>query len=239
MAGETLFFHIFSREEIRSMKRTVAVIAALAVIGLLLGGCASPEQRAQKLFDAGKYEEVLAKYPQTPVAEQAKEKVAEKLFNEGKYDEVVKTYGGTQFAPKAQQQLDEAAAKKMLDAKDFAGVVAKYPTSQAAGAAKNALADQLFADKKNWDELIAKYPNTPSGMKAKEELAGVEFKKIEKMPKKKKMTALEDFLKNPKYSGTSFVAKAQEALQKLTPAPKGAPAAGKPAQAPKTGAKKK
>jgi len=219
------------------MKRTVAVIAVLAVIGLLLGGCASPEQRAQKLFDQGKYEEVLAKYPTTPVAEQAKEKVAEKLFNEGKYDEVVKTYGQTSFGPKAQTALDEQSAKKMYDSKDFAGVIAKYPNSQAAVQARNALADQLFADKKNWDELVTKFPNTPAAMKAKEELAKGEFDKIVKMPKKKKAAALEDFLKNPKYAGTSYVAKAQEEMAKLPPAPKGA--AGKPAAAPKAAAKKK
>jgi hypothetical protein len=220
------------------MKRTVAVIAALAVIGLLLGGCASPEQRAQKLFDQGKYEEVLAKYPTTPVAEQAKEKVAEKLFNEGKYDEVVKTYGQTSFGPKAQTAMDEAAAKKMLDAKDFNGVLAKYPNSQAAAQARNALADQLYADKKNWDELINKYPNTPAAMKAKNELAKADYDKILKMPKKKKVTALQDFVKNPKYAGTQAVADAQAELAKVNaPAPaKGAAPAPK---AGKTGAKKK
>jgi hypothetical protein len=221
------------------MKRTVAVIAVLAVIGLLLGGCASPEQRAQKLFDQGKYEEVLAKYPTTPVAEQAKEKVAERLFNEGKYDSVVTNFGQTSFGPKAQQQLDEQAAKKMLDAKDYQGVLAKYPNSQAAMMARNALAEQLVTDKKNWDELIAKYPNTPAAMKVKEEMAKTDFDKIMKMPKKKKAAALENFIKDPKYAGTSYIAKAQEELAKATPAPK----AGKPAaagkMAPKASAKKK
>jgi len=226
------------------MKRTVAVIAALAVIGLLLGGCASPEQRAQKLFDQGKYEEVLAKYPTTPVAEQAKEKVAEKLFNEGKYDEVVKTYGTTTFGPKAQTALDEAAAKKMLDAKDYNGVLQRYPNSSAAAQARNALADQLYQDKKSWDELITKYPQTPAAMKAKTELAKTEYDKIVKMPKKKKIAALQDFVKNPKYAGTQSVADAQAELQKINaPAPAKAEKApakgGAKAGGAKTGAKKK
>ncbi|HEY3296672.1 MAG TPA: hypothetical protein VGL38_14670, partial [bacterium] len=200
-----------------SMKRTVAVIAALAVIGLLLGGCASPEQRAQKLFDQGKYEEVLAKYPTTPVATQAKDKVAERLFNEGKYDDVVKTYGQTSFGPKAQTAMDDAAAKKMLDAKDFNGVLTRYPNSQAAAQARNALADQLYADKKNWDELINKYPNTPAAMKAKNELAKTQFDKIMKMHTKNtvKAKALSDFVGNPKFTGTQSVVDAQAEIARI------------------------
>jgi hypothetical protein len=199
------------------MKHTVAVIVFLAVIGLLLCGCASPEQRAQKLFDQGKYEEVLAKYATTPVAEQAKEKVAEKLFTEGKYDDVVKTFMNTSFGPKAQAAIDEQSAKKMLDAKDLQGVITKYPNSQAALQARNALAEQLFTDKKNWDELLAKYPSTPAAMKARNELAKGALDKIMKMHTKNtvKAKALDDFIKNPKYAGSQSIADAQAELARI------------------------
>ncbi len=48
----------------------MAVLVAILVIG-----CASKEQKAQKLFDQGWYEEVIAQYPDLPIARSAKEKL--------------------------------------------------------------------------------------------------------------------------------------------------------------------
>jgi len=203
------FFYIFSREEIRSMKRTVAVIAALIVVGLFLGGCASPEQRAQKLFEQGKYEEILAKYPDQPIAKQAKDKVAEKLVQEGKYEEVLANYSDTPSAAEATNKI----AEKLVGEKKYDEVLAKYPNTPAANMARNAIADQLYNDKKV-DELIQKYPNTPAGMKARNDMANDEWKKIEKMPKKAKVKAIEEFVKNPKFAGTEAAMKAQEEMNK-------------------------
>lgn len=197
------------------MKRTLSVIAILAVIGLVLGGCASPEQRAQKLFDQGKYEEVLKKYADQPVAKQAKDKVAEKMLAEGKYEEILANYADTPSVNEATNKL----AEKMFADKKFDEVVARYPNTPAANMARQALADQLYADKKI-DELVAKYPNTQAGIKARSELAKVEFDKIMKIAKKAaRQTALEGFLKNPKFAGTESAMKAQEALAKLTKKP--------------------
>jgi hypothetical protein len=201
------------------MKRTVAIIAILAVFGLVLGGCASPEQRAQKLFDQGKYEEVLAKYPDQPIAKQAKDKVAEGLVKAGKYEEVLANYADTPSVTEATNKI----AEKMVADKKYDEVLAKYPNTPAANMARNALAEQLYTDKK-FDDLVAKYPNTPAGMKARNELAKTEFEKVMKMKGKKKTAAIEEFLKNPKFAGTESAMKAQEEMNKATkkPEPKGA-----------------
>lgn len=196
------------------MKRTVSIIAILAVLGLVLGGCASPEQRAQKLFDQGKYEEILTKYADLPIAKQAKDKVAEKLLAEGKYEEILAGYSDTPSVGEATNKI----AEKMVAEKKFDEVLAKYPNTPAANMARNAVADQLFAEKKI-DELVAKYPNTQAGMKARNELAKTEFDKIMKMAKKARQTGLEGFLKNPKFAGTEWAMKANEELQKLTKKP--------------------
>jgi len=206
------------------MKRTISVIAILAVIGLVLGGCASPEQRAQKLFDQGKYEEVLKKYADQPVAKQAKDKVAEKMLAEGKYEEILANYADTPSVNEATNKI----AEKMVADKRFDDVLKMYPNTPAANMARNALAEQLFADKK-MDELVAKYPNTQAGMKARTEMAKVEYDKIMKMKAKKaRQAGLEGFLKNPKFAGTEWAMKAQEALAGLTKKPEPKSAAKKP-----------
>jgi hypothetical protein len=196
------------------MKRTVAVVALLTIIGFVLFGCATPEQRAQKLFDTGKYEEILQKYPDLPIAKQAKDKVAEKLLAEGKYDEILANYADTPSLQEATNKI----AEKLVNEKKFDEVLAKYPNTPAANTARNMLAEQLYNDKKV-DELVQKYPNTPAGMKARNEMAADEWKKIEKTPKKKMKDALEGFLKNPKFAGTESAMKAQQKLADLNKKP--------------------
>jgi hypothetical protein len=213
MAGEYSHY-FFSREENRSMKRTLSVIVILTVLGLVLGGCASPEQRAQKLFDQGKYEEILQKYADLPIAKQAKDKVAEKMLAEGKYEEILKDYADTPSAADATNKI----AEKLVAEKKYDEVLARYPQTPAANMARNAMAEQLYADKKT-DELIQKFPNTPAGVKARNELAKTELDKIMKMAKKAKQAKLEEFLKNPKFAGTESSMKAKEELDKLTKKP--------------------
>ena len=196
------------------MKRTLSVITILAVIGLVLGGCASPEQRAQKLFDQGKYEEVLKKYQDQPIAKQAKDKVAEKMLAEGKYEDILANYADTPSAAEATNKI----AEKMVAEKKFDDVLKLYPNTPAANMARNELANQLYTDKKI-DELVAKYPNTQAGMKARTELAKVEFDKVMKMAKKARQAKLEEFLKNPNFARTESAMKAQEQLNRLTRKP--------------------
>lgn len=197
------------------MKRIFTIITLLAILGLVLGGCATPEQRAQKLFDQGKYEEILTKYKDLPIAAQAKAKVAEQMLAEGKYQEILDNYADTPSVAEATNKLAEG----LVNEKKFNDVLAKYPNTPAANVARQALAEQLYAEKK-FDELVMKYPNTPAGMKARTEAAADEWKKIEKLAKAKKKTAIEEFLKNPKFAGTESAMKAQQELAKINaPAP--------------------
>jgi len=189
------------------MKRVCTVVTILAVMGLILGGCASPEQRAQKLFDQGKYEDVLQKYGNLPIAKQAKDKVAEQMLADGKYQEILDNYADTPSKQPAENKLAEG----LLNEKKYDEILMKYPNTPAANMARNAVADQLYAEKKI-DELVQKYPNSPAGMKARNDMAKEEFDKIMKMPKKKRATELTNFLKNPKYAGTESAMKAQQEL---------------------------
>lgn len=198
------------------MKRLIAVVATLALIVLIVGGCATPEQRAQKLFDTGKYQEVLDKYADQPIAKQAREKMAEQMVTEGKFQEVIDNFEDTPAAQEAKNKL----AEQLLTEKKYDEILQKYPNTPAANMARNAMADMLYAEKKI-DELVKMYPNTPAGVKAKNELAKVEFDKIMKKPKKNRKKAFEDFLKNPKYAGTESAMKAQ---MELNPPTKAAPA---------------
>lgn len=205
------------------MKRTLSVVSVLVVIALMAGGCASPEQRAQKLFDAGKYEEIMAKYANLPVAAQAKEKIAEKLLADGKFEEIMANYADTKFVGEAKNRI----AAKLVAEKKYDEVLAKYADTPAANEARNQQAQMLY-DGKKVDELVAKYPNTPAGMKARNEMAAAEWEKVSKLGKKDKIAKIEEFVKNPKFGGTETMMKAQEELNKLKPAPKAATAPAKP-----------
>ncbi|HEY3296223.1 MAG TPA: hypothetical protein VGL38_12400 [bacterium] len=96
---------------------TVLVLSVMALV--LIGGCKpTPEQMAQKLFDEGKYEELLAKYPNTALGAEAKDKVAEKLFAEGKYDLVARDYADTRFGPQAKAHIPGTPSADSLLAKE-------------------------------------------------------------------------------------------------------------------------
>lgn len=212
------------------MKRSFQMVAVLLVVGLILLGCASPEQRAQKLYDEGKYEEVVAKYADQPIAKQAHVKIAEKLLQEGKYEEVLKDYADTPSKTEAEAKL----AERLYNDKKYDEVLAKYPNTPAANMSRNAMADALYADwdkskdEKKRDELIAKYPNTTAGMKARNEVCKADMDKAMKIKKKAdKVKALEALVKNPKYAGTECAMKAQEEWNKLGG---GKPAAAAPAK---------
>lgn len=77
---------------------------------LIFSSCSSPEQKAQRLFFAGKYEEVIWKYPNLPLAQKARQKVAEALMAEGQYQRVMERFPDLPLAKKAKVCLDLRAA---------------------------------------------------------------------------------------------------------------------------------
>lgn len=197
------------------MKPSVTIALVLAFVVLLVAGCATPEQRAQKLFDQGKYEEVLAKFPNLPIAQNAKAKIAEGLCDEGKYEEVLENYSDTPAAGVAKEKL----AERLLAEEKYEEVCEKYPGTNAARQAENKLAEGLYNDKK-YDELVEKYGNTPFGMKVKNEKGMAAYNKCKGMKKSAKEKALREIIQ--KYAGTEAATRAQDDLSKIAkrPSPK-------------------
>jgi len=207
-----------NHKSVSRMIRSSAVALSCAVALMwLASGCASPEEKAQKLFGEGKYDEVVSKYPDTPTAEQAREKIAEKLYNEGKYDEVLKTFGQTPIAAKAKAQFDELSAKKLFDAKNYEDVLKQYPNSQTAMAARDSLGRKLYGDMYSnpdgWEKLRAQFP-MKSDASGREVIAKGEYDRIIKLPARERKMAFETFVQNPQYKGTLADAKARKELGK-------------------------
>jgi predicted aldo/keto reductase-like oxidoreductase len=50
-------------------------IILILLFGILITSCASPQQRAQKLYDYQRYEELVSKYGDLPIADKAREKL--------------------------------------------------------------------------------------------------------------------------------------------------------------------
>jgi len=174
-------------------------LLSLAVLILVLG-CSSPLQKAQKLFNEGKYEEVIAQYGSDPnvatVVTQAKEKLAEKMVADGKYAAVLELYPETAAAKAAMEKL----AEQLFNEKKYAEVIAKYPETTWAVQAKAELDKQAAAA----PEVVAK-----------EKAAQTELDRIMKIKMAALRTkALKEFVANPKYAGTRAVAKAQQTLGK-------------------------
>ncbi len=182
---------------------TGLVVTSLLVV--LAVGCSSPMEKAQKLFNDGKYEEVIAQYGSDPnvavVVTQAKEKLAALWVTQGKYDSVLIRFPETAAAKDARNKL----AEQMFLAKDYAGVIAKYPDTPWAAQAKIEL-----------DKLAnAPAPGQPGVTPAKEKAAQAEFDRIMKIKMKDLRTkSLREFVAKAEFAGTKAVQKAQTELGK-------------------------
>jgi hypothetical protein len=180
---------------------SAVVLLAIAAL-ILMAGCSSPTDKAQKLFNAGKYEEVIAQYGSDPnvaaVVTQAKEKLAEKMVADGKYAAVLELYPETAAAKAARDKL----AEQLFLAKNYAELIAKYPETSWAAQAKVELDKQAAA-------TIA----TSGVSAAKDKAAQAELDRILKVRiKDLRMKALKEFVANPAYTGTKAVARAQKEL---------------------------
>jgi TolA-binding protein len=157
------------------MKRKwiLPAVISFALTTLCLPGCSTPEQKAQKLFSEGKYEEVVARYPDLPVAQLAKDKLAEALFNEGDFAGVIENYPDSPFAAQARNRLADA----LYQEGKYEEVIAQYPDSPAAKLAQEKLAADLLAtadalkDKRKQAEICQQvettYPGTEAAARAR------------------------------------------------------------------------
>lgn len=178
---------------------------------LLLLGCATPTERAEKLYKEGKYEEVLSRYPQEPAAIKAKEALASKLLKEGAYEKVMADFGDTPMAFEARVRF----AEQLLSEGKFEEVMQKYHDTPAAIKAREQAAQALY-DAGRISEAARDFPQTPAGSVAREELARAEFDRIMtfKSPQERRK-ALEDFVTSSLYAGTGPHMSAQYELAKL------------------------
>jgi hypothetical protein len=182
------------------MPRTfIAVLACL-----LLFGCSSPAQHAQALFDQGKYEEVVAQYPDTPIAQAARDTLAAWDRARHEFDGIIVEDPDTPYA----DDPNEKAAERIYNRQHYDSVLQVYPNTHAANMARNAIAEQLYKERK-LDELIRKYPNTPDGWKARNEWALIEWSKITKLKGAARKTAIESFISDSTHVGTKPYAAAK------------------------------
>ena len=131
------------------------------------------EKIAEKWVTEGKYDSVLAIYPETAAAKEAMNKKAEQLFMAGNYQEVVDKYMDTPWGAQAKAKLDSIAAADNKSGSDKGGV------SAAVEKAAQVELDRIMKIKmkdlrtKSLKEFVAnsKYAGTKAVKKAQAELA--------------------------------------------------------------------
>jgi hypothetical protein len=186
------------------------VFVSVFLLCLSLLGCSSPEKRAQKLFDQGKYEEIIAQYPDVPLVKSARDTLDARERAKHTTDELMAYVDPWPDI----RTPEERAAERLFRAGMYDSVFALYPKTPAANMARNAIADTLLRNGKI-SELIQKYPNTPAGWKARNEMANADWKRIDKLKGAERKAAIERFLLNSRNVGTEPVPKAQLELQQL------------------------
>ncbi len=112
----------------------------ILMMNLGLTGCTTPEQKAQELYSQNKYEELIAKYPDLPIATQAREKLAEQLLLNGKYAQLLALYPASPFAAQATDSL----AMELFKNGKYDELFALYPESPAAAQAREKLAAEAL-----------------------------------------------------------------------------------------------
>ncbi|MBK6912053.1 MAG: hypothetical protein IPK53_00250 [bacterium] len=188
----------------------VARMLGFALLWLVLG-CASPAERAEKLFEDGKYEEVLARYPQEPAADKARDALAAKLLKEGQYQRVFTEFKGSPLAVEARVRY----AEELLKAGKHEEVLSDFADTPAAIMAREMAAQTLY-DAGRISEAAREYPQTPAGSRARDELARAEYERIMtfRSPDERRK-ALEAFITSSTFAGTTSFAQAQLELARL------------------------
>ncbi|MBU0509845.1 hypothetical protein KKH27_13565 [bacterium] len=197
------------------MKRTWILVILLAFAAVYFMGCASPQQKAQQLMAAGKYEEVITQYGANPdlagLVAEAKEKVAEKWLAEGKLQEILDTYPETKAAKEAKNML----AEKLFAEGKFQEVIDKYPGTPAAEKAKAELEKQKQEEEVKGKEKETSAKDKAAAEKERNLKAEAKLKEIMNIKVKNlRSKALKEFTENPAYKGTPAAQKAQAELKK-------------------------
>jgi thioredoxin-like negative regulator of GroEL len=135
------------------MRHAVILLLALAAAGLILSGCDSAQQKAKRLYEQGKYEEVLAQFNDDPSAAEyvdaARKVLGEKLLADKDYDGYLELHEGSPLAAKARERVAEELFKegRYQEVLDQYGNTPSAPPARAMLAKKQAdsLADTTTA----------------------------------------------------------------------------------------------
>lgn len=195
------------------MRRSILLIGMLAIVSVAFLACSTPAQKAQKLFNAGQYEELVAEFGNDPnlsgLVTDAKEKLAEKLLADGKFEDVLAMYPESKAAAEAKNKLAEA----LFAAGKYQEVIDKYGDTPAAQHAR------LAIEKARADSVAAAQPPQKGGkapaMNSMEKAAQAEYDRIMAIKIDRARTAaLQTFVNDAKFAGTAAQKKAQAALSK-------------------------
>lgn len=175
---------------------------------LLLWGCSSPAERAEKLYKEGQFEEVLTRYPQEPAAVKAKEALATRLLKAGDYARVMAEFPDTPMYHEARVKR----AEQLLDENKIDEILTNFSDTPSAIAAREKAAQALY-DAGRVTEAAREYPQTPAGQMARNELARAEYDRAYtfKDPEQRRK-ALEAIVISPLFTGTEAHMKAQADL---------------------------
>jgi hypothetical protein len=141
------------------MARLKIVILLLAVIALC--GCGTREERARKLFNQGKYDEVARRYAQLEIGKLASERAAAKLVSKGLFREALAKYPETRVASDTKLRLDEQIAESLLAVGRYQDVLSSFAHVEAAQKARKELAKQAY-EAGRLEELVSEYRCTPA-----------------------------------------------------------------------------
>ena len=190
------------------MSKSLFILGLLSFILLL--GCSTPAERARKLFESGEYAQVVTRYPNEPIAQEAHIKLAEQVLESGDFERVISEYPDTPSAPLARERI----AARLLDEKRYDDILADYADTPSALIARQVVSRRMFDDGK-LNQLVELYPNSEAGHDARERLCRLELDVMKGLPKDAKIRAAEEILINPLYAGTACHEAAQRTLAKL------------------------
>jgi len=195
-------------------KILINVVIAAVLAGLVLAiGCSSPASKAQKMYNEGKYEEVIVQYGNDPnmaaIVTQAKEKLAEKMVTEGKYEAVIQMYPETAAAKEARNKL----AEQLFLARKYDEVIAKYPETTWAAQAR-AEKDKISQGGGGGSTPGGGGSGGVSADKERAAQADLDRVLAIKVPNLKKK-ALQEFIAKPEHAGTRALTTAQTELGKM------------------------
>ncbi len=179
---------------------TRSALQFLLLLAVILVGCDSDAERAQKLYDQGKYEEIVSTFggKDIPCVRSARERIAEKLLEQGRYKEILDNYQNT---PSSQVALEKLAEEVLKEGR-FEDVLMNYSATPAAIVARDSLAERLYIQKRYRDVLSA-YPTTKAAEKVKkahpEVIRAIDREKQIQLDneRRKRVKALMDCVNNP------------------------------------------